>query len=203
MEKIIDILIESLPLWYVLIIALIIVGMRFYYTRFKPIEDRTSKANCQRNTEGLDALASDIKDLKRDIEQIKIILANKFPRALDLFGRKNSPRVLNDMGQKLFAEIGGEKFLDDNRALFFEYIDKEAPKTALDVESAAYMACHALSVKEIFNSIKNFVYNCPEIDVVNREGEVIKYEITMSDICFILSIPLRDLYLKEHDGIVG
>lgn len=201
MEKIIDILIESLPLWYVLIIALVIVGMKFYYTRFKPIEDRTSKANCRRNTEGLEVLASDMKEMKRDIEQIKIILANKFPRALDLFGRKNSPRVLNDMGQKLFAEIGGEKFLDDNRALFFEYIDREAPKTALDVESAAYMACHALSVKEIFNGIKNFVYNCPEIDVVNREGEVIKYEITMSDVCFILSVPLRDLYLKEHEGI--
>ena len=77
MEKIIDILIESLPLWYVLIIALIIVGMRFYYTRFKPIEDRTSKANCQRNTERIEALALDMKEVNRDIEQIKIILANE------------------------------------------------------------------------------------------------------------------------------
>ena len=201
MEQIVDILVESLPVWYVLIIVVIVVGMKFYYTRFMPIEDRTNKANCPSNTERIEALAADMKDVKRDIEQIKIILANKFPRALDLFGVKHSPRALNEMGVRLFVEIGGETFLNENRDMFFKYIDGENPKTALDVETAAYMACHALSVSEVFNGIKSYVYNSPEMDVVNREGERIKYEITMSDVCFILSIPLRDLYLKEHEEI--
>lgn len=201
MESILDKLVDLVPLWILIVFVLMFYAFKFYYSRFKVMEEKTTNANCARNHEAIAALQQDMKEVKTDIEQIKIILANKFPKALDIFGRKNSPRKLNEMGEKIFAEIDGRKFLEENKSLFFAEIDKNSPKTALDVETYAFLACHVLTANEIFNKIKGFVYNCPEIEVEDRNGEKVMYEITMGDICFILGIPLRDMYLEEHKDI--
>lgn len=46
-----------------------------------------------------------------------------------------------------------------------------------------------------------FNYLHPYIDKINvilfNEGE-----IAITDVCFVLSLPLRDMYLKEHPQIV-
>lgn len=223
METILDKLIELVPLWIIIVFIIMFYGFKFYYTRFKTLEDKIDKADCNGNAQKIDKLASGLSDVKNDLEKVKrdvtglkqdvtlirqdidkivLILANKFPKTLDLFGMKKSPRRLNPMGEKLFNDIQGEKFLNENKNLFFEYIDKECPKTALDVETVAFLACNALSANEIFNDIKSFVYNSPEMEVEDRNGEKLMYEITMGDICFILGIPLRDMYLNEHPEII-
>ena len=46
---------------------------------------------------------------------------------------------------------------------------------------------------DAFNHIKDIVYDLPEMDT--PEG---KYELTLNDVCFVLSIPLRDMYIKEN-----
>ena len=195
-------MIEFLPLWYVLSLLVIFYALKFYYGRFRVLEERTLRANCGRNGENITSLLNEMKEVRRDIEQVKIILANKYSKALDFFAMKNSPRKLNEMGPFLFSQVKGEEFLNSHRRMFFEWIDNEHPKTALDVEMAACMACNILSSNEAFNEIKNFVYNCPEVEVTDKNGEKMMYEITMNDVCFVLSIPLRDLYLKEHKEIL-
>ena len=37
----------------------------------------------------------------------------------------------------------------------------------------------------------------------DKEGNEKTYEVNLADICFILSIPLRDMYLKEHPEIMA
>jgi hypothetical protein len=64
----------------------------------------------------------------------------------------------------------------------------------LDVEQAANAACLSLIPTPEFNKLKDFVYNAPSIEVADGE----KYDIALNDICFVLSLPLRDMYLKEQ-----
>lgn len=142
-------------------------------------------------------LKLDMADMKADISGIKSVLIQKFPNAAEVFCMKKSPRVLNELGEKIFNQINGKQFLEDNKKFFFSKIDERKPKTALDVEYAANVACSANTDNDIFNDIKDFVYNAPSIMIPGDNGKERPYDITLGDICFILSIPLRDMYLEE------
>ncbi len=37
--------------------------------------------------------------------------------------------------------------------------------------------------------------------MTGRDGEEFDYSVTMDDVCFIISIPLRDGYLEAHKEI--
>jgi hypothetical protein len=120
-----------------------------------------------------------------------------------LFSVKNSPRQLNEIGNKVFADMKGEDFLNQNKEYLFAQIDGYNPKTALDVENAAHAVCITSVDNEIFNGLKNFVYNSSSYKITDREGNERLYDLAMSDICFILSLPLRDMYLEIHPEIVS
>ncbi len=77
MEPILDKLVDLVPLWILVVFAVMFYCFKFYYTRFKTLEEKTMNANCHGNTEKISALVEDMKEIKADIEQIKIILANE------------------------------------------------------------------------------------------------------------------------------
>lgn len=142
-------------------------------------------------------LQDDMRDVKADISAIKSILMHKFPNAAEEFSMKKSPRVLNEKGKMVFEQIGGEKFLRENKDFLFAKISERNPKTELDVENAAYVACTAFTENDIFNGLKDYVYNAPSLTLTEEDGSTKRYDLTMGDVGFILSIPLRDMFLKE------
>lgn len=109
--------------------------------------------------------------------------------------QKHSPYRLTELGKKICDEVQGEKFLQDNKDVLFEYIDEHKPLTRLNVEELAAQALFRQTSKPIFNYIKDYVYEAPSYKDVDGEMS----ELTIGDICFILSIPLRDMYLKERN----
>lgn len=165
------------------------------------IDKRTCNAKCELHDNDISLLKQDLKEIKTDIIAIKSLLVMKHKNAADIFSVKNSPRKLNENGERLFSDIEGDKFLLSNKAFFFSKIDELSPKTALDVENAANFVCTSNIDNEIFNGLKNFVYNSPTYTLKDAEGKERLYDISMSDICFVLSLPLRDMYLSEHNEI--
>jgi hypothetical protein len=129
-----------------------------------------------------------------DILTIKSVLIQKYPSSASVFSIKASPRALNELGIRLFKEIDGSGFLTENQTNLFKFITESKPLTELDVEQAANAACLSLIQTPAFNKMKDFVYNAPTIEI--SDGE--KYDIALTDICFVLSIPLRDMYLIEN-----
>lgn len=127
--------------------------------------------------------------------EIYAILGHKYPKKRESFLQKNSPHKLTELGQKICNEVQGEKFLNNNKATLFEYIDEHKPLTRLDVEELSVQALFRQTSKPVFNYIKDYVYEAPAYKDINGEMS----ELTIGDICFILSIPLRDMYLKERD----
>lgn len=161
------------------------------------IDSRTKYASCTNNAESIREMKSDIKDINVEVTDIRVAMA----RGEGKFGKKKSPKVLTELGERIFAEIGGASFLEANKEALFAKLDKECPKTALDVQMMAYWACISISREDVFNKIKSYIYNCPELDMDNGEGQTVKHELTLSDVCSILSLPLRDMYLGEHPEI--
>ncbi len=118
-----------------------------------------------------------------------------------LLSAKQSPRVLNRYGLELFRDIDGDKFLKENKQRLFAFIDNETPKTAYDVEEDAKKAVFSLRDDDSFNGIKVWLYNSPA-KKIEIEGKETDYCFALEDACFVISLPLRDMYLEEHPEIL-
>ncbi len=166
----------------------------------------------------IDVMDKEIKDIKQQISQqnddlitMRSILSLKHKGVADIFSQKHSPISLNSYGITQFEKMNGHSFLETNKEKFFKKIDERKPNAALDVENAALdvenaaldvenaalFACISLSNETFFKSIKDFVYNSPIIKVRDKE-----IELSLDDACYILSIPLRDMYLQEHKELL-
>ena len=176
-------------------------GVGRFSHRMEEVDKRTSHAACDMHERAIGDIKDDIRIVKADVESIKSLLVMKHKEAASVFSIKHSPRQLNEAGRRLFAEIGARGCLEEHRAFLFSAIEGYAPKTALDVENAAHGACLACADKDIFNGFKDFIYNSPSYIIKDANGEERRYDLSIPDICFVLSLPLRDMYLKAHPEI--
>lgn len=132
-----------------------------------------------------------------DLLKIKTILITKFPYLEKSLSMKASPRKLNPIGEKLFKEINGQSFLDEYKERLFQIIDNAQPLVPYDVQQEAMTAFAEFVNTPAFNCFKNFVYNAPEVKL--EDGTMHAYDIP--DVCFVLGLKLRDMYLAEHPEI--
>lgn len=207
------------------------VGFGQFSHRVDEMDKRTCHAACDVHSEDIAEVKSDVKEIRddvvalksqfsihdRDIERIRehletasenlmrvtSLLLLKYKDAGKLFSVKRSPRQLNEMGKQVYADMKGEEFLIANKEFLFSQIDSFHPKMALDVENAAHAVCITSIENDIFNRLKDFVYNSPSYRITDAEGNERMYDLALSDVCFVLSLPLRDMYLAAHSEIVS
>ena len=148
-------------------------------------------------------ITRDVKDLTKDVISIKSFLSTKYKEDIDLVSLKNSPTKLSDFGNQILEEINGNNFINDNKEWLISRLEEEKPRTALDVENSAFIVFVNFCNNEKFDGIKNFIYNSPEYNVKDNKGCDRKYNLSLMDVCFILSIPLRDMYLESHPEILN
>lgn len=151
-------------------------------------------------------LENNIDSMKQDLVTIRALVETQYNnrnynKQRRTFSQKHSPRMLNTNGQKLYQDIQGEDFLKEHKDYFFGYISSRNPQTAYDVEQLANLACVSSVTNSFFNKMKDFVYNASSMEITDADGNKTTYDITLSDICFVLSLPLRDMYLSEHPDI--
>ena len=166
---------------------------RWYHRRFLKLEDKAKKLDelpCSKHDE---MFAS----IKEDLAVIRTYLTTKYPTAAPIFSQKMSPRNLNDAGKELFEDISGPAFLSVNKDVLVGCIEERKPKTALDVEDASLQVLYDHLDDDMFIGMKKWVYNSPSRKLV-IDGTERDYTVTMNDVCFVLSLPLRDMYLDLH-----
>lgn len=188
----------------VIVIIIAVVGLVFLvwwcskiFHKIKRIEQLPCNSHDGRMYE----LEKTMSEIREDLALIRSVLVQKYPTSANVFSMKKSPRRLNEMGEWLFDQVNGRDFLKNNKDFFFAKMDEGHPATALDVENAAHLACSSSTGEPMFTEIKSYVYNAPSISIPDPEGGSRKYDITLGDVCFVLSIPLRDMYLSEHPEI--
>ncbi len=170
--------------------------------RIEELDTRTRGASCTHHSNVITDLRDEIKEMHTDVVTIKVILATTNKEAAAIFSIKNSPRELNSSGKRLLADVDGMSFLRKYKDVLFADMDTYTPKTALDVEAASFGTCMSCVAKEMFNEFKNFVYKSPTYLVKDASGQEKSHDISILDICFVLSLPLRDMYLKAHPEIL-
>lgn len=195
-DNLLDILLKLMPFWQVVLLLLGWAVMHFFYTRIRPLEEEQKKQGNQ-----LNRLTAQNEIQGGAIDKITVFLGFKYKSFIDVYGMKKSSRQLNPTGIELFNELKGKDFLETYKQELFERIDKHKPATAYDVEQAAFFACVGASNTPIFNDYKLFVYNAPLRTIWKEEKET-KHEVTLDEVCFVLSIPLRDMYLSEHPEVL-
>ncbi len=158
------------------------------------IEISMKKLPCEQHGKSL-------RDLHDDVLAIKTFLTSKYKNAEAIWGVKHSPTMLNENGITLFKNIKGDTFLSKNKDFLIEKIKKKKPKTPLDVEIDAHEVLIENTDGEMFNALKNWVYESPALQI--WEGDTAKsYTVSLYDVCYVLSIPLRDMYLKLYPDVL-
>ena len=77
----------------------------------------------------------------------------------------------------------------------------DEPTTALDVENSAYTVLLENSGNDFFNGIKDWIYNRPAMKIT-YDNEPKDYIVTLDDVCYVFSLPLRNMYLELHPELI-
>lgn len=139
-------------------------------------------------------ITDDLLNIKLDIREIKTALYSKSKKMSAALTQKLSPRKLTPLGSEIYKDCGGDKFYRTNKNYFLDLLEQVEPKTMLDVETAAQMVLIEHLNEPIFIHLKNWVYNAPSRKLEN--GDIL--DITINDICMLMSIELRDDYIELH-----
>lgn len=198
-EAIVSKLIDISPTIFAIIVVVVVVWKiaNFYFTRFKSTEYKVDNLPCKERHDYMSDMKNDISSLRASFEELKTVILATNDKVRNVYSVKQSPRQLNEMGNRLYGEFKGEEFLMKNKERLFKAIDAKQPKTALDVEIVANEVLICLLNDEMFNPLKDWVYNSPSQMMV-VDGREVAHSISMQEVCFILSLPLRDLYLQEN-----
>ena len=158
---------------------------------------------CKAHEDRINAHQAKIDLMNEELVRISSVLMIKYRDARDVLSAKHSPRRLTDAGQRIFADANGQAYLDANKDYLFAEIDRRKPLAKLDVEDASYAVLIDATRLEAFNPIKTFIYNAPNYQLTKSDGTPMSYDVSLIDMCFVMSIPLRDMYLAEHPEITA
>lgn len=175
------------------------------YTELKHRTDVIGSLPCDEHRRQIHSSTEDLREIKGMLyiltESIDFPSGKVNRRSEQAFSRKHSPRSLNDSGLSLYVRSGGEQLVRENFKELAAYIDTLQPLTALDVEADSIIALRQLSATPKMNAVKDWIYNAPIEKIIDASGAEVDYEITLGDVLFVCSIPLRDRYLALHPEI--
>lgn len=215
MEPFTQYFVDHLPTAIIVIIAVLvslILGAWWassMWHRFKSLPCSQHDSSIERHSDKIDAIGNSLSRIEGKMDAIIRLLPQSLPaqRATILsddgptLSQKHSPKVLNGNGIKILDAFDGMRFVDDNIDWLVSEVEKLSPKTALDVETCSFTALRLCSFDDRFNAIKGKIYNSPAFELSVSEGKSKSVEVTLEDVLFVMSLPLRDEYLKRHREI--
>ena len=158
------------------------------------IKEKVDNLPCSKHDEMFDKINE-----KLNVIRTALTIGN--PMLANYLSQKNSPRELSEDGKKLFTDIKGEEFLHKNKDILIKGIEDNNPKTPLDVEELSFKVLLHLIDDDMYIGMKNWVYNSSPRKIL-VDGIEKSYDITMLDVCFVLSLPLRNMYLELHKELL-
>lgn len=208
MDSIISYLLAHSP-WVVLVLLAIWGTWKVskYHTSVEDYKKKVDKLPCESHGSSLRSL-SEIKDVVSSTNDIVTELSKWVMHTdnsmIDILAPKHSPRTMTPLGRKLFEISGAESTVDTNKDFFLNEIEKTIPKTAFDVEDNALEVLLKNLSNDIFQDIKNYIYNEPEIISLKADNnDSARINLSLSIILRLMAIELRDLYLQKHPELVS
>ena len=211
MDSIIEYLINNAP-WIVVLVAIIATWrVSKYHTKLEEIKDKVEKLPCDKHKDDIRDSGQRYNELQRIVSSTNdmVVEINKWLMKfdndmIDKLAKKASPLKMTPLGEVLFEKSSAKKTIDNNIDFLIKELEDINPQTAYDVEEEALSYLLRNMGNEIFTDIKQFLYYSPDTiqlkDPVSGEDKDVR--LSMQSIIKLMSIYLRDLYLKKHPNIV-
>lgn len=131
----------------------------------------------------VDTAKDDIKELKTDAKEVRDkVVACETAIFKEPLLRKKSPVDLTEKGDKVLAESGGKKFIDDNYPELKKKVEDKNPKTYYDFQEYSKSIINEMRSDERLNDVKQYLF---------KEG------MELGNFVEVLGIYLRNLIFKE------
>ena len=136
-----------------------------------------------------------------NLNQIAKILNNRQIEETDILATKTSPLTITPTGKIVLEKCFGKKIIDNNLDFFIDLINEKKPKTKYDIETAALIVLLNKQDNEIFNELKDFIYESPETIKIQKPdtNDIANVSITMFSLLKLMSIYLRDKYFEYQE----
>lgn len=205
-ETIFNFLAENYPTLLWIIVAIFVSWQAFkLYNRFKKIEEISNNVPCnthQENIKNIQGSLPILHDIKESIRKIEEYIIRNDSQAIDSLLRKCSPYKITFLGDLLLNDSGGRKCIEENIGFFIQEIEKMNPLVALDVEQYSLSVLNSNLKSQLFNDIKNYIYNAPDpITLTDEDGQSRELSIKIEDVLMVMSIFLRDKFFERHSEI--
>ena len=197
MAPVITYLLNNAP--WIAVIVLAIIGswkMSKYHAKLEETRNKVENLPCDKHKD-------DIRDSGQRYNELQRIVSSTNDM-IDKLAKKASPLKMTPLGEVLFEESSAKKTIDNNIDFLIKELEDINPQTAYDVEEEALSYLLRNMGSEIFADIKQFLYYSPDTiqlkDPASGEDKAVR--LSMQSIIKLMSIYLRDLYLKKHPDIV-
>ncbi len=134
-------------------------------------------------------IQSILTDIKTGFTTLNQVLLEKQVISKSCFSNENSPRVINDIGIKLYEQSGAGKVYKDIEPSLMTELETKKFESLLELEQSCLEVLLQKRNDQKFKDIQNFAFEHPTF-----EGKPLTY----TDILFILSLRLRDDFRKKH-----
>jgi hypothetical protein len=202
-------LLEHYPMMFgaLLLIFITYKFCKFYFVRFRKVEEECDKISALQTTARLngevsariernldDKLFPKIDSIVTSINGLLLFLNTKHKDFKSELFVVKSPVELSPIGNEILEVSGGKKYIDTNSKILIALMEKNSLKSALDVQNHAHLVLLNQFDSDQFTEIKNYLYNNP---IYRKEGKDIS-ALNITVISQIMAIYLRNKYFEIH-----
>ena len=212
MAPVITYLLNNAP--WIAVIVLAIIGswkLSKYHAKLEETRNKVDSLPCDKHKDGIRDSEQRYNELQRIVTSTNdmVVEINKWLMKfdndmIDKLAKKASPLKMTPLGEVLFEKSSAKKTIDNNIDFLIKELEDINPQTAYDVEEEALSYLLRNMGNEMFADIKKFLYYSPDTIQLKHPspGEDKDVRLSMQSIIKLMSIYLRDLYLKKHSNIV-
>ncbi|OJV35602.1 MAG: hypothetical protein BGO33_13790 [Bacteroidia bacterium 43-41] len=222
MNKIIEIIVEWIGDNYPLVFAFIAViwitwKVSRLYAKQKSINEKVDDLPCTKHREDIDTSHSNYNELLRVTNEVNVTVSGMEDRLIevlkwiikkdskmtDALMAKASPLNITPLGYVVYNESGAAKLMEEHLPAFIDTLAGIDPKTAYDVENESFNIILKNTGQPYFKPLKDYLYVAPDpAKFVNPDTKKeVDISLSLSQIAKLMSLVLRDEYLKLHPEI--
>ena len=192
-EYIIQKLLECYPQIATYFIIILVVAYTVYKVTifYKDTKDKNNKFGEEfKSVNGtLVKVNETLTEVDKGLAILNQALLEKNVISISCYSNKNSPRVINQLGLKLYSESGAEKLFNSIKDELLLDLEKKQFDSLLELEMSSLNVLMEKMSDSRFKDVQNFIFEHPNFE---------DHPLTYTDILFVMSLKLRETYREKH-----
>jgi hypothetical protein len=145
--------------------------------------------NTKRATDKFPKIETTLGKIDKGLATLNQILLEKTVITQSCYSNENSPRVVNELGQRLLKDSGAEKLFNEIESELIAGLEKTKFDSLLELERSSLNVLLDKMNDPRFKDVQNFAFEHPTFD-----GKPLTY----TDMLFLMSLKLRDAYREKY-----